>query len=211
MLKINDWKKVSICEFNKIQHIVKDDKLTDDEKNIKLAAIFCDQNEDDILKLPQEEFNSICQEITTFFNLVPKTSNTISNNIIINGNKYDINKDLKKLSVAQYIDFQNYAKEPENDLKMAKMLSIFILPHKHNYNEEYDIEDVINDINNNLDIITANEISSFFLHLLNRSTIDLLQYYRMMTKMILRKTPKQFRKAHDLLITKMMDFIRGYI
>ena len=59
--------------------------------------------------------------------------------------KYSCNLDLTKVSVAQFIDYNNYIKE--EPVKFEKILSVFIYPKGKTYNDgSYNIEDVQNDI-----------------------------------------------------------------
>lgn len=59
--------------------------------------------------------------------------------------RYDFSLDLTKVSVAQFIDYNNYIKE--EPVKFERILSVFIYPKGKTYNDgSYNIEDVQNDI-----------------------------------------------------------------
>lgn len=141
--------------------IVNDQNKSEDEKNLHLVALFTDSTIEDVGKLTTETFGEILFEITTFFdNKIQIIKNARFSNLNINGKEYDVLSKIENLTVAQYVDFQQYVKEKPQSL--AKLLSVFVIPKGKQYNEGYDIEDVIDELNNNLDIVTANELSAFF-------------------------------------------------
>ena len=56
----------------------------------------------------------------------------------LNGTKYNSNCDITRVSVAQFIDYQNYLKEDE--VRLEKLLSVFFMPDGcKDYNTGYDI------------------------------------------------------------------------
>ena len=62
----------------------------------------------------------------------------------INGTTYVGFVDITNISVAQFIDYQNYIKE--QPVKFEKVMSIFIVPKGHTYNDGYDMKSVQNDL-----------------------------------------------------------------
>lgn len=100
--------------------------------------------------------------------------------------KYSCNLDLTKVSVAQFIDYNNYIKE--DPVKFERILSVFIYPNGATYNDgSYNIEDVQNDI---LDFPFAlvKKLAFFFgRQLTTFTTITLFFLQREMKEM---KTPK---------------------
>ena len=52
--------------------------------------------------------------------------------------------DLTKVTVAQFIDYQNYIKE--TPVKFEKVLSVFIIPEGHTYNDGYDLQQAQQDM-----------------------------------------------------------------
>lgn len=62
----------------------------------------------------------------------------------INGTTYTGFLDLTKVTVAQFIDYQNYIKE--TPVKFEKVLSVFIIPEGHTYNDGYDLQQAQQDM-----------------------------------------------------------------
>lgn len=78
----------------------------------------------------------------------------------LNGTVYNSNCDITKVTVAQFIDYQNYIKEPE--FRLEKLLSVFFIPEgSKDYNTNYDIIKVQEDLLE-LPIDVAQSIGFFF-------------------------------------------------
>ena len=70
--------------------------------------------------------------------------------------------DLRKITTAQYIDFQNFA--PEGERKLVELLSVFLIPKGLDYNEGYDIAEVQQAIREDLSVLDTLALSAFFLN-----------------------------------------------
>lgn len=108
----------------------------------------------------------------------------------INGTKYYSNCDITKVSVAQFIDYQNYLKEDE--VRLEKLLSVFFMPEGHkDYNTGYDIIKVQADLLE-LPIPVAQSIGFFFGKQF-RIFFHLFRYYLMkeVKKLKMEKTKKK--------------------
>ena len=55
-----------------------------------------------------------------------------------------VRADIPSITTAQYVDYQNYMKEEHIDLQ--KVISVFLIPEGHNYNDGYNMKEVIADI-----------------------------------------------------------------
>lgn len=95
-----------------------------------------------IENLPLSKFLQLGNAIK-FLNEKPKR-NVHKNEYILNGSAYVLTEDISKLTTAQFLDFQNYQKESPIDY--CKILSCFLTPKGHSYNDGYDINKVFNDM-----------------------------------------------------------------
>ena len=77
--------------------------------------------------------------------------------IEVNGRKYFLDCLLGNITTAQYVDFTNQS----NTGDLNKMLSVFVIPEGHKYNDGYDMLQVMDDINS-LPIPIVNSIAFFF-------------------------------------------------
>lgn len=72
-----------------------------------------------------------------------KTKETqITDFVMINGTTYEVIKDLEKITYAQFVDFQQYAKKKD----IAGMCSCFLIPKGKKYNDAYNVEKVKEDL-----------------------------------------------------------------
>lgn len=109
---------------------------------------------------------------------------------IINGTKYNSNIDITKVTVAQFIDYQNYLKEDE--VRLEKLLSVFFLPDGYkDYNSGYNIIKLQEDLLE-LPIATVQSIG-FFLNRQLRVFFWLFRYYliRQVKKLKMEKAQKK--------------------
>ena len=107
---------------------------------------------EDILSMPIVELKKLISKI----DLSPVKSK-VKTKYIINNKVYIIDTEMN-ISTAQYIDYCNYKKD--NDI--VKMLSVFLIPEGHTYNDGYDIFEVIKDIED-MKWVDAEAIGFFFI------------------------------------------------
>lgn len=107
----------------------------------------------------------------------------------INGNTYESNCELTKVSTAQFIDYQNYLKEKEP--KYEKLISVFFIPEGHQYNDGYSIKEVQDDILH-MSMVDVQSIA-FFIKKQFQLLLSLFQFYLTLSiqKMNLNKEQKQ--------------------
>lgn len=120
----------------------------------------------------------------------------------INGTKYNSNCDLTKVTVAQFIDYQNYLKETEP--KLEKLLSVFFIPEGYkDYNTDYDIIQVQKDLLD-LPIDVAQSIGFFFSQQLHLFVI--LFPYSLINQVKKMKLEKKKKKEVIARIKQMKSF-----
>lgn len=147
--KLN-WYNVNLNQFILLQDVF---KIEDDtEKMISVAEIILGN---DVTNLPLKEFNEQMKRLEFLKEEIP--TSVPPKKFEINGKKYFIDCLLGDMTTAQYVDFNNHS----NTGDFAKMLSVFVIPEGHKYNDGYDMLEVINDIGM-LPIPIANSTAFFF-------------------------------------------------
>lgn len=146
-----NWSDVNLRQFIKIQDIVSGNG-DETEKLISVMEVLLGE---DVLGLPVSEFHKKAKEIEFVYKEVP--SRSVPKTITVNNRKYKVDGLLGNITTSQYIDFTNYMKAKD----YTQMLTPFIIPDGHKYNDGYDMEQVVSDIGD-LDIITVNSIAFFF-------------------------------------------------
>ena len=200
-----DWDNITIEKYYKIKDILDDEVDDDITKNVKLVAVITGKDENEVWSMDMAEAGDYISKLT-FLNKFELPKNP---NMKIKLPNYDlvVIKDLTKINVAQYVDFQNFVKMPMKE-GMEKILSIFLIPDGCKYNDGYDIIDVQKEIRENLSFRVAEGLLSFFMEKYGTLLIHSLVYCRkqvrktknpeMMEK--LEKTEKELQQKLDSLI-----------
>ena len=176
-----NWTDITIKQYNEIKDLYLDVDLSDEDRLILQINILFGV---DALKLKTTELHKYVNEMKFLGEKVPKMK--IKNEYKLGDNVYTLKKELKDVTVAQWIDWQNFLKDSSDTDNYANLLSIFFFPKgETEYGDNYDIEQVRQDINNHLSIAEAMSISSFFLTY--RKTLSIL--FLLYTKREILKTP----------------------
>lgn len=181
------WKDVTIDEYFDLFEKLSDDTLTDYEKIIIKIAFITGKSEDEIWNLSWQDFRNLQVE-SLWMEEFKLKENVKFNTIEINGEKYSIDTNLQNFTVAQYIDFQTFfPKRKTNERVIGNILACFIIPKGKKYAEGYNIQELVENINSNLDIMTANEIMFFFLKQYLISIRATANYFNWILKRMKRK------------------------
>lgn len=164
-MKIKDkWSDITIAEYERIVDIIKgtDDEI---ERLTGVISVLSNVDEDEIEDMPIAEIARIGQKLD-FLNSFDFNKNATYKTLVIDGETLVLS--VKDMSVAQYVDFQATWSAETKDL--ARIISICYVPKGKIYNKDYDIEELIEKIRNNISIDKANSIGFFLLKKLNGLT-----------------------------------------
>lgn len=200
-----DWENISIDKYYEIKDILDDETDDDITKNVKMVAVITDKDEDEVWSMDMAEAGEYISRLQ-FLNKfeLPDNPNMKFN---LPGYQLKVMKDVSKISVAQYVDFQNFVKLPLRE-GMEKILSIFLIPEGCKYNEGYDIIDLQKVIRENISFRVAEGLLSFFIEKYGELLIHSLVYCRRQVKKTkdpemmekLEKTEKELQQKLDSLI-----------
>lgn len=187
------WNNITLFQFTKIQEALAIEDET--EKMISLVEIVLGE---DVTKLPLAEFKEVVKQLDFMKEEIPES--IPPKKLEVNGRKYFVDCLLGNITTAQYVDYTNHA----NTEDVAKMLSVFIIPEGHKYNDGYDILQVISDIND-LPITVVNSIAFFFGKQF-RKFIEIFQSYSVRN---IKKTnlPKKEKNRLIDIVKKSMDLV----
>lgn len=188
------WEAVTLKEFEQLDQIMNAD-IPSDYKAVNILSVLSGEEPSLFENLP----------ITTFATLIPKfdflgdpiPESKVFDKYEINGHKYELHADIPSITTAQYMDYQNYMREKPVDLQ--KVISVFLLPEGHQYNDGYKIEEVLADIND-MKIIDAQAIAFF----IQRQSVLFIQ--TMMSSLSQKmKEMKIPRKQIEMDLTPLKD------
>jgi len=179
------WMNVTLSQFVRLKELMAiEDEL---EKVSAIAELFFGE---EVTALPMNEFNEELKRLD--FLKEPMPTNVPPKTFEINGRKYFVDCLAGNITTAQWIDFTNHLKSE----KQANVLSAFIVPVGHKYNDGYDMEQVISDISD-MPIPLANDIAFFFSKQLGTFMAIFQRYLKRMMKN--KKTPTKLKEVVKLL------------
>lgn len=111
------WDKLTLSQFYEVQDAVYD---IDDpiEQQIRLLSIVNDIPEEELLSYPLSQLRELNHTLA-FLNRSPSPA-PLQYDYIINGTTYCFTPNLADLTVAQYVDYQNYLKEIEKEKSLER-------------------------------------------------------------------------------------------
>lgn len=176
-----------------------------EDENERVYAIMEAVFGEDVLDLPLKDFNEKCKELQFLQKEIPNDLHV--KDIKVNGREYYFDGLLGKITTAQYIDFQNYQKNNDEQ----KSFSVFIIPKGHKYNDGYDMDQVFKDI---LDIpVPVLFSASFFFSRQFELFIRIFRRYsiKQMKKLGLPKEAMEnLEKVVNLSTTMMLTPLESY-
>lgn len=137
----NSWEGVTLQEFEQIEQILVSD-IPEDYKLVNLLAVLSGESPSLFENLPISTFTSLVPKVMFVTQELPQVK--VRDNYIINGHRYKLDANIPSITTAQYIDYQTYMKESQIDLQ--KVISVFLIPEGHKYNDGYDMSEVLSDI-----------------------------------------------------------------
>ena len=184
------WNSISLKQYNDIKDVFLNPDFSEEDRIILLINILFGV---DALKLKASELNKYIEQMK-FLNTTPPKMK-IRDKYKLGENWYILKRNLKDFSVAQWLDWNNFLKNGSDTDNFANLLSVFFLPEgEREYAENYNVEQVRQDINNHLSIADANSIASFFLRYQKTSSIVFLLY----TKRKILKTPLEKKEKKKI-------------
>ena len=183
-----NWNDISIRQYNDIKEIALNPDFSEEDRLILLINILFGI---DALKLKTSELNKYINDLK-FLNTTPPKMK-LKEKYKLGENWYILKRNLKDFTVAQWIDFQNFLKNGSDTDNYANLLSVFFIPEgETEYGENYNIEQVRQDINNHLSIADASSLAAFFLTYHKASfLLFLLSTKRKIMKTSMDKTEKK--------------------
>lgn len=192
-LKKKNWQQITINDYMELQEIVNREDAVDVE--VGIVALLCGVDEDEIGKLPILEYQRLRRE-AQFIASFPDVHNKAPKSITIGNFKYEVVTNMRKLTTAQYIDFQTYLKMGDGIDNLPNLLSVFIVPKGSKYGDEsYDVDKLKNDIKEYLPATTAFEMCGFFQKTFLNSIKNILFYLELKMRKAKTEKEKEVKKA----------------
>ena len=194
------WNHITGEQYWEIFDIL-NSEASDMQKQAELIALIEDVDIDTILNM---NMNDVAAKINklVFLNKFELDKHYNPRKIKVGDVEYNVYPDLTNLNVAQFMDYQTFITKPFRE-SYDKILSIFIIPTGHNYNEGYDILDVQKMIRENMSWVNIQSLLNFILVKYVKSYMRIQAY---LTKKI-RKEKDQIKR--DTLMRKLETMIQA--
>ena len=199
-----EWNDLSVRDLLEIKSISELQLATEDEKNLKVAALLAGISYEDIIQVPLSEVKAYMDNAE--FLLQEPKPRKVKHSYIVNGRKYRLLRNEMDMLTSQYVDFQAVYKDGF-DKRPAELLSIMMVPEGHEYNDGYDKERVIEDMYD-MHVEEALGIVDFFTRRFMRLTawtVTFLRWRIRLARMLARKEEKELYRAMELQLNLMLD------
>ena len=157
---IDNYRDLPVGKYEEIVRLC-NEEMTEVDRKVAVLAILTGKTEDEILRLPLPLFTAYSAK-SRFLekecppNLIPGVSKSYH----LGGFVLEPTTDIRKITAAQYIDFQTFAKEKET--KTVEMLSCFLVPRDMEYGEGYDVLEVHDAIRREMSVAEMLALIAFF-------------------------------------------------
>ena len=201
MTIIDNYRSLPIGKYLEICELSRDESVDALEQQVKTISILTGLSEDEVLALPIMEYKELAGK-TKFLEKGYDGKLQIAKSYGLNGMELIPVKDITKINVAQYVDFQTFSKE--GDKYLVESLSTLLIPKGKKYNDGYEITEVHKAIRENLSVADVLSLSAFFLTSWLKSIKDSQTY---LEQEIRRFPDKEMRNK----LMKQMEDLRSKI
>lgn len=187
------WDNISLGEFAEVRAILADEGRSNEDKQIALAALLQGVSEDELLNMPLDEAREAFT-LASSLNTPPQRTRLRQ--------YYQVGAwtlkatQAKDMSVAQWVDFQTYARDMERN--MVDVLSVALVPTGKTYNTGYNIDKLKDDLRSKMMVPDALAVCFFFQKRWLRSMQRNLNYLVGWTTLKGKKAKTLQRKALTL-------------
>lgn len=154
---VNGWDDVTLDVYRKMDRVIKsDDNII--SKEVRMLEIFYDCAMDELLDMSVGDIASMIASCGFVNGAIPELE--MPERIVWDDIEFRLIKDIRSCSYAQFVDFQTYMKNPNEN--RAELLSCLLVPAGGRYNKGYELDKFISWLGSNIRI---GEFNAFFLTL----------------------------------------------
>lgn len=165
-----NWKSITLNQWNQLEEISNKEYEDDILKTADIiSAVY---GIDNPMDLTPAEFSKYVKELSFLEEQIPETK--LCNTYTINGTKYNFDGNCFSMTMSQLMDWRAFSTAEHIDY--ASCLSVFLVPEGHKYNDGYDIDKTLDDINT-LPITDVMKIYSFWSAGFSLFTSTLTDYF----------------------------------
>lgn len=182
-----NWNKVTIKEYFKIINILINEDFDEVEKTDLTILTLTSITPLELSQLAISDYTKLKNSIKFVFDEVKPQS--VKDSLLINNKHFDCDIKLDKVTAGQYLMLQNIQKIEDYQERIKKCLGVFIRPQGIKWGD-YDYDENVEYLFNNLSIVDAVSLSAFFLRTQKRLLKRFQVYMNKEKKMEMRKLKK---------------------
>lgn len=182
------WKDVSINDyFGLVDFINKqiEDGISDNDLGIYLASYLSGVGVDELMNIRYVDLLNVMSQFSWATQPVKRAA-VPPISIMINGVRYNVCLDVRKMTASQFIDFNEFCKDRRKFYN--NLMACMLIPEGKKYGEGYDVIALSEEIGKCVNIVDAETIWFFFLQW---SRILLNITLRSLTRMMKRRMRKE--------------------
>ena len=186
---------LDICEIDRRTDI---DEL---HKQLGIISLLSGMAEEDIYNLPIGDYKTLASK--TRYLSHPYDGEVLTAKVYsLDGWVLQPVQDFRKISTAQYIDFQTFVKGGEQNI--VEIISTMLVPKGKKYNQDYDVVELQKSLREHLSVADALSLFAFFFVQYNQLIKDSLtscreEAMKIPDKEMRRKTLRKIQEQEDLL------------
>lgn len=187
---IDKWSELKLDKYYELYKITSNQLMKEEDKIFHTAALLGGVTYNELMDMPLVEAEGMIKSASFLYQRPnPKK---VKKEYILNGRTYTLLREPSEMSVAQYVDYNSVIAEKFEE-HIPDLLSIMLVPKGKTYNNDYDHNQVIEDVKT-MDVEEALGITDFFLKKYRRLLKRSLLYYEAAIKIAILKAPKEIRK-----------------
>ncbi len=157
---IDSYSKLPLGMYLDIRALQEDPAIDETDLRVKVCALLAGKTEREVLNAPISESAAWFRGMAFLSDEAP-IARRIADAYQVGGFDLVPTTDLRKLTTAQYFDFQAFA--PGGEAKLPELLAAFLVPRGKTYGDGYDVVEVQQAIRDALPVTDVLALSAFFL------------------------------------------------
>lgn len=136
-----NWNDITLRQWNQIETVYNKQYEDDILQTADIISVLFDI--ENPMELTPQEFSSYVEKLSFLKDPIP--DKRLCNTYNINGTTYNFEGNIYQINTAQFYDYRKISvKQP---IDYAECLSVFMIPEGHKYNDGYNMDKTIEDMN----------------------------------------------------------------
>lgn len=189
------WDDVTLEQFEKLNNIKADDVL----RQAEIVSILSGISVDDLMQMDADDYIALCNK-TNFLKDAPRKC--IPEPVLKVGDiTYNVTLSAQQMNAGQFLDYKTIVFNDAIDRKLARLMLCFMVPVDHTYNDGYDVETHLNNLEKNMSVVEVTAYSNFFMLQYQAYSVAMLEYSMRQIK----KDKKMKKDKKEFLLNRLNE------